>query len=181
MPGAEHFSGTLAGSVEDGQMKVAMQQAKMPYETVFRAPLEIENGVATLSWLKNENGFQLGGRDIDVKAKAVHARGGFRYLQPTGDEPWLGILAGISTDDGSQAWRYFPENLMGKALVDYLSGAIQGGEADNATLVYGGNPHLFPYKHNEGQFEVLVPLRNATFAFQPDWPALKISTLNWIS
>ena len=172
LPGVEHFSGTLSGSVEDGRLTAAMKQAKMPYETVFRAPLEIEDGVATLSWLKNDHGFQLDGRDIDVKAKAVHARGGFRYLQPAGDEPWLGILAGISTDDGSQAWRYFPENLMGKALVDYLSGAIQGGEADNATLVYGGNPHLFPYKHNEGQFEVLVPLRNATFAFQPGWPAL---------
>ncbi len=55
----------------------------------------------------------------------------------------LSILAGISTDD--VRWRrYFPENLMGKALVDYLSGAIQGGRADNATLVPGGNPHLFP-------------------------------------
>lgn len=43
---------------------------------------------------------------------------------------------------------------MGKELVDYLSGAIQGGEADNATLVYGGNPNLFPYLHNEGQFQV---------------------------
>ncbi|HAJ3962159.1 TPA: AsmA2 domain-containing protein, partial [Escherichia coli] len=147
-------------------------QAKMPYETVFRAPLEIADGQATISWLNNNKGFQLDGRNIDVKAKAVHARGGFRYLQPANDEPWLGILAGISTDDGSQAWRYFPENLMGKDLVDYLSGAIQGGEADNATLVYGGNPQLFPYKHNEGQFEVLVPLRNAKFAFQPDWPAL---------
>ena len=144
----------------------------MPYETVFRAPLEIADGQATISWLNNDKGFQLDGRNIDVKAKAVHARGGFRYLQPANDEPWLGILAGISTDDGSQAWRYFPENLMGKDLVDYLSGAIQGGEADNATLVYGGNPQLFPYKHNEGQFEVLVPLRNAKFAFQPDWPAL---------
>ncbi|WP_436859061.1 AsmA2 domain-containing protein YhdP [Citrobacter tructae] len=172
LPGAEHFSGTLSGSVENGALTAAMKDAKMPYETVFRAPLEIEDGVATLHWQKNENGFQLDGRNIDVKAKAVHARGGFRYLQPAGDEPWLGILAGISTDDGSQAWRYFPENLMGKELVDYLSGAIQGGEADNATLVYGGNPHLFPYKHNEGQFEVLVPLRNAKFAFQPDWPAL---------
>ena len=140
--------------------------------TVFRAPLEIADGQATISWLNNDKGFQLDGRNIDVKAKAVHARGGFRYLQPANDEPWLGILAGISTDDGSQAWRYFPENLMGKDLVDYLSGAIQGGEADNATLVYGGNPQLFPYKHNEGQFEVLVPLRNAKFAFQPDWPAL---------
>ncbi|HDQ0247430.1 TPA: AsmA2 domain-containing protein YhdP [Escherichia coli] len=172
LPGAEHFSGTLSGSVENGLLIASMKQAKMPYETVFRAPLEIADGQATISWLNNDKGFQLDGRNIDVKAKAVHARGGFRYLQPANDEPWLGILAGISTDDGSQAWRYFPENLMGKDLVDYLSGAIQGGEADNATLVYGGNPQLFPYKHNEGQFEVLVPLRNAKFAFQPDWPAL---------
>ncbi|WP_089624826.1 AsmA2 domain-containing protein YhdP [Escherichia coli] len=172
LPGAEHFSGTLSGSVENGLLTASMKQAKMPYETVFRAPLEIADGQATISWLNNDKGFQLDGRNIDVKAKAVHARGGFRYLQPANDEPWLGILAGISTDDGSQAWRYFPENLMGKDLVDYLSGAIQGGEADNATLVYGGNPQLFPYKHNEGQFEVLVPLRNAKFAFQLDWPAL---------
>lgn len=172
LPGAEHFSGTLSGSVENGLLTASMKQAKMPYETVFRAPLEIADGQATISWLNNDKGFQLDGRNIDVKAKAVHARGGFRYLQPANDEPWLGILAGISTDDGSQAWRYFPENLMGKDLVDYLSGAIQGGEADNATLVYGGNPQLFPYKHNEGQFEVLVPLRNVKFAFQPDWPAL---------
>ncbi|ERB21395.1 AsmA2 domain-containing protein YhdP [Escherichia coli] len=172
LPGVEHFSGTLSGSVENGLLTASMKQAKMPYETVFRAPLEIADGQATISWLNNNKGFQLDGRNIDVKAKAVHARGGFRYLQPANDEPWLGILAGISTDDGSQAWRYFPENLMGKDLVDYLSGAIQGGEADNATLVYGGNPQLFPYKHNEGQFEVLVPLRNAKFAFQPDWPAL---------
>ncbi|EFA4025786.1 AsmA2 domain-containing protein [Escherichia coli] len=172
LPGAEHFSGTLSGSVENGLLTASMKQAKMPYETVFRAPLEIADGQATISWLNNDKGFQLDGSDIDVKAKAVHARGGFRYLQPANDEPWLGILAGISTDDGSQAWRYFPENLMGKDLVDYLSGAIQSGEADNATLVYGGNPQLFPYKHNEGQFEVLVPLRNAKFAFQPDWPAL---------
>lgn len=172
LPGAEHFSGTLSGSVENGLLTASMKQAKMPYETVFRAPLEIADGQATISWLNNDKGFQLDGCNIDVKAKAVHARGGFRYLQPANDEPWLGILAGISTDDGSQAWRYFPENLMGKDLVDYLSGAIQGGEADNATLVYGGNPQLFPYKHNEGQFEVLVPLRNAKFAFQPDWPAL---------
>ncbi|MFT2950707.1 DUF3971 domain-containing protein, partial [Klebsiella pneumoniae] len=173
LPGAENFSGKLEGSVENGRLTVEMHDAKMPYETVFRAPLEIEKGNAVLNWLRNDKGFQLDGRHIDVKAKAVHARGDFRYLKPEGEEPWLGILAGIRTSDGSQAWRYFPENLMGKALVDYLSGAIQGGQADNATLVYGGNPHLFPYKHNEGQFQVLVPLHNATFAFQPGWPALK--------
>lgn len=91
LPGAENFSGTLSGSVENGALTASMKQAKMPYETVFRAPLEIEDGVATLNWLKNDNGFQLDGRNIDVKAKAVHARGGFRYLQPTGDDPGWGF------------------------------------------------------------------------------------------
>lgn len=172
LPGAENVSGYIAGSLENGSLHVAMKDAKMPYEHVFRAPLEIANGVATLNWVNDGRGFMLDGRDIDVTATGVRAAGGFRYLQPKDDQPWLGILAGISTDDGGQAWRYFPENLMGKALVDYLSGAIKAGKAENATLVYGGNPHLFPYEHNEGQFQVYVPLHDATFVFQPDWPAL---------
>ncbi|ADO46740.1 AsmA2 domain-containing protein YhdP [[Enterobacter] lignolyticus] len=178
LPGVEHLSGRAQGSVENGALNLTVAQAKMPYETVFRAPLEVAKGVANLQWVKNEKGFMLDGRDIDVQATGVRAHGGFRWLQPEGDEPWLGILAGISTNDGGQAWRYFPENLMGKALVDYLSGAIQGGQAENATLVYGGNPHLFPYKHNEGQFQVWVPLHKATFAFQPDWPALTNLDIN---
>lgn len=173
LPGMEHFAGTLDGSVENGRLTADISQAKMPYETVFRAPLEIEKGLATLNWQKNEQGFQLDGRNIDVQATGLHARGDFRYLQPEGKAPWLSILAGINVSDAGQAWRYFPENLMGKALVDYLSGAIKGGQTENATLVFAGDPSLFPYKHNEGQFEVLVPLRNATFAFQPDWPALQ--------
>ena len=40
LPGTEHFSGTLSGSVENGLLTASMKQAKMPYETVFRAPLE---------------------------------------------------------------------------------------------------------------------------------------------
>ena len=173
LPGVQHLAGTLSGSAEDGRLTAEVTQATMPYKTVFRAPLEIKKGVATLNWLNNSDGFQLDGRQLDIEATGLRARGDFRYLKPNHDEPWLGILAGISTNDAGQAWRYFPENLMGKALVDYLSGAIQGGQVDNATLVYGGNPHLFPYKHNEGQFEVLVPLHNAVYAFQPGWPALK--------
>lgn len=87
LPGAEHFSGNVSGSVENGALHVSMTQAKMPYETVFRAPLEIAKGDATLSWVKNDKGFMLDGRDIDVQATGVRARGGFRYLQPQGDEP----------------------------------------------------------------------------------------------
>jgi uncharacterized protein YhdP len=33
---------------------------------------------------ENDKGFMLDGRDIDVQATGVRARGGFRYLQPQG-------------------------------------------------------------------------------------------------
>ncbi|PIN63867.1 hypothetical protein CKQ90_28930 [Klebsiella pneumoniae] len=45
-----------------------MAKALMPYAGVFRAPLEIAAGEATLSWVKNDKGFMLDGRDIDVQA-----------------------------------------------------------------------------------------------------------------
>ncbi|ALB61343.1 FIG005080: Possible exported protein [Cronobacter condimenti 1330] len=173
LPGAEHFSGSVSGTLEHGRTTVRMNDARMPYQGVFRAPLEVARGEATFDWRNNADGFTLDGKNLDVQAHSLWARGDFRYQQPKSGQPWLEILAGIATPDAAQAWRYFPENLMGKDLVDYLSGAIQGGQVENATLVYVGNPQHFPYKQNDGQFEVYVPLRNATYAFQPDWPALK--------
>lgn len=77
----------------------------------------------------------------------------FYYMQPNQKpsqlnqaQPWLKILAGIRLYDATDAWRYFPVSLMGEKLADYLTEALQGGQVDNATLVYNGNPHDFPYK-----------------------------------
>lgn len=173
LPGAQHVAGNIVGSLQNGRLNLNIHDARLPYEHVFRAPLEIAQGNATLRWQDDAQGLRIDGSNINVQANGVQAHGDFSYQHPEGDQPWLKILAGITATDGGQAWRYFPENLMGKSLVDYLSGAIKAGKAQNATLVYSGNPHFFPYLHNEGQFQVFVPLKDATFAFQPDWPALQ--------
>ena len=46
---------------------------------------------------------------------------------------------------------------------------------ENATLLFAGDPRLFPFKHHDGMFEVAVPVRNATFQFQPAGRRCKIS------
>jgi len=173
LPGMNHFSGALSGSVEHGRLTLGLRDSTLPYGDMFRAPLEISRAQGALTWQNNDKGWELAGRDLDVKAKSLWVNGDFRYQQPANGEPWLDILAGIRLYDAADAWRYFPEPLMGKHLVDYLSGAIQGGQVDNASLIYAGNPHQFPYKQNDGQFQVYVPLRHATFEFQPGWPALE--------
>src|SRR5476651_486042 len=172
LPGINHFNGTVKGSVQRGQLSVNVQDSLLPYGDMFRAPLEVSSAQGTFDWSYDKDGWGLWAKDVDVKANALWAHGDFHYNQPDGGQPWLNILAGIRLYDAGQAWRYFPETLMGKHLVDYLTGAIKGGQVDNATLTFNGNPHHFPFKKNEGQFQVWVPLRHSTFEFQPKWPAL---------
>lgn len=173
VPGVNHFAGTLSGSVPQGRLDLDLNDSVLPYGEMFRAPLEVQRARGSLSWRSDSNGLELAGTGLNVQARSLWATGDFHYAQPAKGEPWLKILSGIRLYDAADAWRYFPEPLMGKGLVNYLSGAIQGGQVENATLVYAGDPGQFPYKRNQGQFQVYVPLRHSTFQFQPGWPALQ--------
>lgn len=170
LPGMEHFAGNVSGSAADGRLQLLVNNATLPYGTMFAAPLEITRASGALSWQQSDNSLQLQGQDLNVQARSLHACGDFRYQQREGTAPRLDILAGINITDAGDAWRYFPQPLMGRGLTHYLSGAIKGGQVNNATLLFAGNPQLFPFKHNDGMFEVSVPLRQATYAFQPGWP-----------
>ena len=170
LPGVSNLDGEVRGSLANGQISVEMGRTDVPYSAMFNAPLEIHQLRGSLSWLRDQQGLTLDGRDLDVQARSLWAHGDFRYQQNVGSEPRLDILAGIRVTNAGDAWRYFPQPLMGKALTHYLSGAIKGGQVDNATLLFAGNPKLFPFRHNDGMFQVWVPLRQAAYAFQPNWP-----------
>ncbi|RLR17717.1 AsmA2 domain-containing protein [Sodalis-like symbiont of Bactericera trigonica] len=173
LPGAEHVSGSAEGSLATGRLQLALDNSTLPYPSMFRAPLALSRARATFDWRHNpQEGLVLWGRNIDVQARSLWANGDFYFYKPVKGEPWLDILAGLRLDNAADAWRYFPEPLMGTRLVDYLTGALKGGQVDNATLVFAGNPSRFPFKHNDWQFEVWVPLKQAEYEFEPGWPAL---------
>ncbi|EKS7794058.1 AsmA2 domain-containing protein YhdP [Edwardsiella piscicida] len=172
LPGIDRFSGSLSGSGQDARLRFTLKDSTLPYAAMFRAPLSVQRASGVVNVTRDAQGWTLSGQDMDVQARALWSHGGFRYHQPTAGPALLSILAGIRLTDAREAWRYFPEPLMGTALTDYLSGALEGGAVENATLLYDGDPQRFPYQHHDGQFQVYVPLRQATFRFQPDWAPL---------
>ncbi|KAB8306828.1 AsmA2 domain-containing protein [Erwinia endophytica] len=178
LPGMEHLSGSASGSVADGQLNFSLSDASLPYGAMFRAPLDIRQASGSFNWQYAPDKLLLTGRNVDVKARSLWAKGDFTYSQAKGIPPQLDILAGINVTNAGDAWRYFPETLMGTPLVNYLSGAIKGGQVQDASLIFSGNPHLFPFKHHDGMFEVWVPLKQATYRFQPGWPDLQDLDIN---
>ncbi|KMJ44892.1 hypothetical protein AB204_11790 [Xenorhabdus khoisanae] len=172
LPSADHFSGMLEGNKQWGNLTFGLKNSTIDYGSVFQAPLNIASSEGQIIWKDSQNGLEVWSQGLDLQAKSLWLNGNFHYLKPQNDQPLLKMLAGIRVNDIGEAWRYFPKPLMGESLTDYLTASLIEGKVDNATLVFRGNPHDFPFKQNNGQFQVFVPLHDATFEYQPDWPAL---------
>ena len=173
LPAVSALAGKGSGSFDHGEISLSAGPQTLTVGDTFKAPLEMHAVSGTFRWDTRDGNLLLSGENVVASARSVKTAGNFRYQQRKGGQPRLDILAGIDVSDAGDAWRYFPHKLMGKGLTDYLSGAIQGGQTRNATLIFAGNPHNFPFRHHEGLFQVSVPLRDATYAFQPKWPALQ--------
>lgn len=178
LPGVGHFDGHAEGDLNAGQIQARLTDSVLPYEHYFKAPLEIKTASGQLYWTNDEHGLKLWSKSLDVQSRALWVNGDFSFSSSKELGNWLSILAGIHVDDAKEAWRYYPQPLMGAPLVEYLTGAIQGGEAQDATLIFEGDPKKFPYKQHDGKFEVFVPLRNATLQFQPNWQPVTQLTAN---
>jgi uncharacterized protein (TIGR02099 family) len=172
VPSVSQFSGKLQGNKQNGKLKFALKNSVIDYRTMFQAPFDIASSDGDIAWRNDQHGLKIWSQALDLQAKSLWVNGGFHYAQSPGEQPVLGILAGIHLADAGEAWRYFPKSLMGEALTNYLTESLIAGKVDNATLIFQGNPHDFPFRHNKGHFQVWVPLRNATFQYQPEWPAL---------
>ncbi len=172
LPAVSGFSGELAGGKEQGRVSFKLADSIVDYTPMFKAPFDISSAKGEISWRDDNKGFELWSSGLDIQAKALWANGDFRYQKEAQQKADLNILAGLRLSDAGEAWRYFPQTLMGQSVADYLTQAIIAGSVDNATLIFKGEPTDFPFKHNNGQFQVFVPLRDATFEFDPDWPAL---------
>ncbi|MTB38929.1 MULTISPECIES: AsmA2 domain-containing protein YhdP [unclassified Providencia] len=173
LPSVDHFTGVLVGNMQRGVLDASLENSEVDYEPEFKAPFKVSKAVGRFYWQNDDSQFRLWSDSIDVQAISVWANGQFNFLtSKKRDESDLSILAGISVTDAGDAWRYFPQKLMGQELADYLSKAIIAGKVDEATLVFKGDPAHFPFYGNDGQFQVFVPLHNATFEYDEGWPAL---------
>ncbi len=83
----------------------------------------------------------------------------------------MAIYAEAEDVDISKLHYYWPRypGLKPKTL-DYLDSSLLGGRVPFAKFIWQGASKGFPFKDNDGQFDIKAQVKNATFKFQPDWP-----------
>ena len=172
-PQTRGLNGRFVVAADGGELSVQQQAAAdWTFDEAFRVPWPMQRLSAELQWHKQQEGWLLWSRELEVDTQDLTLKGWFSLLLPERDSPLLSASARVDVLRAEQAFSYFPEPLMGSALVDYLQGAIAGGQAEGAEVLWYGRLNHFPYHDESGIFQARVPLRQAQFRFDPHWQPL---------
>ncbi|PSJ46723.1 TIGR02099 family protein [Zobellella endophytica] len=173
VPRTRGLDGRFVLSAAGGQLRLRQQQAAdWVYDRAFRAPWPMRRLNTELRWRRQEQGWRLWSEQLQVDTADVTLQGWFSLQWSERESPLLSASAQVDLHRAERAFVYFPEPLMGRALVDYLQGAIGGGQAENAEVLWYGRLNGFPYREQPGIFQARVPLRDAEFRFDPHWQPL---------
>ncbi|WP_394211682.1 YhdP family protein [Enterovibrio calviensis] len=172
LPEVHKLQLALVGEGTNGKVTLAMQDDTLPYGEFFQAPLDIKQGDVTAFWDYNDDRVVIWSDSVAVRSPHLDVVGEFRLDIPFEGNSWLAFYAEASLSDAGETWRYLPTLALGHDLTDFLSAAIRVGQADLAKLVWYGDFSTFPYPEHQGVFQASVPLRNAKFSFDTQWPTL---------
>ena len=178
IPGISALQGHFALGADGGALQLALGPQTLGVGPYFPKAIPIKGLTANLGWLRQADGWELSGQGIQLVTPALDANTDFRLTLPAHDSPYLALLARVDLHDASQAWRYYPRLAMGQPLTDYLTQALQQGQASGATILWDGRLSEFPYHQGSGVFQAWVPLRQATFQFDPAWRPLSALSLD---
>lgn len=172
-PQTRGLNGHFLLAADHGQLSLNQQAAAdWVYDGAFREPWPMQRLLAEVRWQKQPDGWLLWSDTLAVNTADLALQGWFSLQLPHRGAPLLSTSARVDVLRAERAFSYFPEPLMGTRLVNYLQGAIRGGQADGAEVLWYGRLKGFPYHDDSGIFQARVPLRQAEFRFDPHWQPL---------
>lgn len=170
VPGMQDLNGEFWLTPTGGSARLALAKDTLDPARHFKEPIPVDNFSARFDWWRETQGWVIYGQDIALDNPDLTLASRFRL--DLFEHPFLALTGRIDVKNAGHAYRYFPLQVMDKELVDYLSGAIKGGRAKGADLLWYGEFRDFPYEKGEGIFQVAVPLEQATYEFFPGWQPL---------
>jgi len=127
----------------------------------------------TISGWREGDGWRIGSPAlrIDDGGVGASARGSLLW-QGDGSRPWIDVAAEIDPTSLLVAKRFWVRHAMPARLLQWLDGALVGGQIQHGRALVSGDLDHWPFRANDGRFEAAAHISQATLKFNPDWPAV---------
>ena len=171
-PGITDLDGQFKISNRAASFSIPRQNIKLDYRKKFRYPHNVKVFQASIFSIFNEDEFQLVAKDAEFKFKKVNSKGSLQYRQLKNKTPELDLAFYFKGGRVSDVKYYVPSKIMPKSTTDWLKNSLRGGNIDQGGILYFGALNDFPFKANEGIFNVNLQVKKGNLRFSNEWPLI---------
>jgi uncharacterized protein (TIGR02099 family) len=175
-PGISDADIAISSSQHLGQANITLGPQEIAVDGQFNRAIPLQRADIALNWKVDNNGFEVTSHHASLATDDLQSVTQFTLLFPAGDEPdnspFLSLYSTVSLNDAAKAQHYFPIEAMGQDVYDYLQPTLKKGTITDAQILWNGRFADYPFEHNEGIFQALVPVKDAEYDFYEDWQGL---------
>lgn len=173
LPGVQGLDGYLVLDDRQGFVNLNARGATLDIPRVFGNRLVFKRIDGRLFWKRLADGWRVDARDIRLETPHAKASGRVSIVRKAGwQSPFIDLRMSFRDGDASHAGLYLPRRIMRKKVVDWLDRALVSGRVTRGTLVYFGHTKDFPFRDNQGRFDVSFHATDAVLDFARGWPRL---------
>ncbi len=173
IPGVHGLRGDISTQHKQMVLSVNSNHAVIDSPSLFREPLKMSALSGTVSLQRYEQGWQLSADNFLLKNEDIKTRS--RVLLDIPDNaasPFMDLQIQVKNANVAHAYRYYPVGIMSTDLVNWLDRGLVAGKIVRGEVIFQGRLGDFPFRHNEGQFQVKFEAKDARIDYFDGWPAV---------
>jgi uncharacterized protein (TIGR02099 family) len=177
VPGVEGLCLRLRADQDGGDLRLRSEWLQLDLAPLFDRPIYLDRFSGLLDWTLGPAGaLHLSGRNLVLENPDLGGRVRFDLDLPApggGRSPFLDLRASLHDGDGARARTYIPVGILHPKLVGWLERALVGGRVPQADLIFRGPLRDYPFRGNDGRFELLLEIEDAGLDYLEGWPPLE--------
>jgi len=178
LPGVAGLSARLRADQDGGGLQLGSTALALDLRPLVDQPLQLDRFSGSLTWQRNpDGGVQVQGRHLVLENADLsgRARLALDWPAPAADPatgPVLDLRAHLSDVAVAQVRRYLPVGVIKPALTRWLTRALTAGWVPQADLLVRGPLKKFPFREQDGRFELLLDYQDLVLDYRPGWPPI---------
>lgn len=178
IPGIQGAHLSLNGNDHSGQMNWSVESGHIDLPRVgFRRGLPLDHLTSRLSWLNNGTDWHIDVPDLHFEQGRFHGALNMNLTLPgqADESPQIALNAQVFEADETTVLDLMPRGVI-PLTASWFDKALSRGIVHRADVVLQGPLRQFPFRHEEGKFEVSFDAEDVELLFHPEW--LPLTGLN---
>jgi len=173
VPSVKGLDGQLIYDSKGTVLQLDSRDVSLDFNGLFRNELFLTSVKGEVEIYNDQSGWLLQSAYLLVNTPHLNTATRFKVELPVDKPAYMDLVSRFEKGKGAYKGLYLPTKIMSEDVVEWLDDALVELDIPAGGVIYHGHLNEFPFLNDEGVFEVLFDVENATLQYMPDWPALK--------